>query len=139
VAGSAVPAPRNKARTGTDALRPEKKATARQPKAEKQPAKKAAGKKGATKATQPTLVHLIHLHLTEQSEPRSAAEVAEALGAAHPDRAIATTVVRTSLETLVAKSLAQRTKQGRSVFYTATNTPEPASTPVPDPQPETAE
>jgi Fe2+ or Zn2+ uptake regulation protein len=136
-----VPAPRKKARTGADTPRPEKKATARpvKAKAEKQPAKKSAGKKGATKATQPTLVHLIHLHLAEQSEPRSAAEVAETLSAAHPDRAIATTVVRTSLETLVAKSLAHRTKQGRSVFYTATHTPEPTSAPVDDAQSETAE
>ncbi|MGW0994611.1 BlaI/MecI/CopY family transcriptional regulator [Streptomyces sp. NPDC002523] len=139
VAGGAVPAPRKKTRTETETPRPEKKATARQPKAGKQPAKKNAGKKGATKATQPTLVHLIHLHLTEQKEPRSAAEVAEALSVAHPDRTIATTVVRTGLETLVAKSLVQRTRQGRSVFYTATHTPVPTPSPAADAQPETTE
>ncbi|MFG2881778.1 BlaI/MecI/CopY family transcriptional regulator [Streptomyces sp. NPDC048297] len=168
VTGSAVPAPRKKATTGTDTSRQEKKATTGQPKADRQPAKKSADKKGttkevtkgtakgamkgstkaamkdATKGTQPTLIHLIHLHLTEQNEPRSAAEVSEALSHAHPDRTIATTVVRTSLETLVAKSLAQRTRQGRSVFYTATHTPDPApaQTPAPtdtdDAQPETA-
>ncbi|MGI5041680.1 hypothetical protein ACM9HB_35195, partial [Streptomyces sp. JAC128] len=50
-----------------------------------------------------------------------------ALGQAHPDRNIKTTVVRTTVEGLVAKSHAQRTKQGSSVYYTTTNTPEPAT------------
>jgi predicted transcriptional regulator len=68
---------------------------------------------------QPTLVELVRSHLTEQSEPHSAAEVATALDKAHPERGIKTTVVRTTLEGLVAKNQAQRTKQGSSVFYTA--------------------
>jgi hypothetical protein len=65
----------------------------------------------------PTLVALIRRYLAEQSEPCSAAEVAAALSEAHPDRAIKTTVVRTTLEGLVARSNAQRLKQGHSVFY----------------------
>ncbi|ANB10195.1 hypothetical protein SAM40697_6242 [Streptomyces ambofaciens] len=69
---------------------------------------------------QPTLVELVRKHLTEQKEPRSAAEVTTALGEAHSGRTIKTTVVRTTLEGLVAKNLAQRTKQGTSVYYTAT-------------------
>ncbi|MHA5054554.1 hypothetical protein [Streptomyces sp. SD15] len=98
----------------------------------------AAAKATAAKATQPTLVELIRHHLADQSEPRSAAEITTALGQAHPDRAIKTTVVRTTLENLVAKSHAQRTKQGSSVYYTATDTPEPATpaTPPADTQPE---
>jgi len=42
-----------------------------------------------------------------------------ALTQAHPDRTIKTTVVRTTVEGLVARSHAHRTKQGSSVFYTA--------------------
>ncbi|MFC7266056.1 hypothetical protein [Streptomyces lutosisoli] len=109
-------------------------------------AKKPASKKPtavpeatAAKASQPTLVELIRRHLTDQSEPRSAAEIATALGQAHPGRTIKATVVRTTVEGLVAKSHAQRTKQGSSVYYTATDTPEPTApvaTPA-DARPET--
>ncbi|MFK0025648.1 BlaI/MecI/CopY family transcriptional regulator [Streptomyces sp. NPDC090798] len=84
-----------------------------------------AAKATTAKATGPTLVELIRRHLADQSEPRSAAEIATSLDQAHPDRTIKTTVVRTTLENLVAKSHAQRTKQGTSVYYTATATPEP--------------
>ncbi|MFG2679583.1 hypothetical protein [Streptomyces sp. NPDC048392] len=83
----------------------------------------AAGKAAAKKApaaAQPTLVELVRDHLAAQSEPRSAAEVATALGEAHSARSVKTTVVRTTLEGLVAKNQAQRTKQGTSVFYTTT-------------------
>lgn len=85
-----------------------------------------AGKAEAAKPAQPTLVELIRGHLAEQSEPRSAAEIATALGQAHPQRSVKTTVVRTTLEGLVAKSQAQRSKQGSSVFYTAAAAPVPA-------------
>jgi predicted transcriptional regulator len=77
------------------------------------------------KAAQPTLVELIRRHLAEQQEPRSAAEISTALGQAHPARDIAPKVVRVTLEGLVAKSQAKRSKQGRSVFYAA-----PASEPT---------
>ncbi|MDW8803455.1 hypothetical protein P1P68_01170 [Streptomyces scabiei] len=89
-------------------------------------AKSPAPKSSAPKQNQPTLVELIRLHLTEQSEPRSAAEVAAALTQAHPDRRIQTNVVRTTLEGLVAKSNAQRSRQGSSVYYTAPDAPEAA-------------
>ncbi|QIJ66267.1 BlaI/MecI/CopY family transcriptional regulator [Streptomyces sp. JB150] len=88
---------------------------------------------GATRtADQPTLVDLVRGHLGEVTEPRSAAEIASALGQVHPDRDIKTTVVRTTLEGLVAKGQAQRTKQGNSVFYTAPDTDnrEPEAQPV---------
>ncbi|MBD9726358.1 hypothetical protein PV755_23140 [Streptomyces caniscabiei] len=110
--------------------------------ASKTPATKTAASKTTAKTAtaekaQPTLVELIRRHLTEQSEPRSAAEVATALTQAHPDRRIQTNVVRTTLEGLVAKSNAQRVKQGSSVYYTGPDAPEqaaptqPASEPAP--------
>jgi hypothetical protein len=106
-----------------------KKATAAQ---ENTTAKKSTAKSEAT-AAQPTLVGLIRHHLTEQDEPRSAAEISAALGQAHPERDIKTKVVRVTLEGLVARSQAQRTKQGSSVFYTA---PEAETTPAAEAQPE---
>ena len=86
-----------------------------------------AAKATTAKAAQPTLVELIRRHLADQNEPRSAAEIATALGQAHPDRNIKTTVVRTTVEGLVAKSHVQRTKQGSSVYYTTTNTQKPTA------------
>lgn len=100
--------------------------------ADKAPGKtaaKSAGKPAAKKAAprdagRPTLVELVREHLAGQREPRSAAEVTTALSEAHSGRTVKTTVVRTTLEGLVAKNQAQRTKQGTSVYYTAT---EPAA------------
>ncbi|MFG3060465.1 hypothetical protein ACGFYM_18000 [Streptomyces sp. NPDC048231] len=89
------------------------------PKAAAKSAPKAAGKAETAKAALPTLVELIRRHLSEQSEPRSAAEVSTALDQAHPERGIKTTVVRTTLENLVARTQAHRSKQGSSVYYTA--------------------
>lgn len=109
-----------------------KKAEAKKP----EPKKAEVGKpeaKAAKAAAQPTLVELIRGHLEQQSEPRSAAEISAALTQTHPDRSIKITVVRTTLEGLVAKSHAHRTKQGTSVFYT----PATASTPAAaEPKPE---
>ncbi|MFE1075762.1 hypothetical protein ACFW5W_31670 [Streptomyces sp. NPDC058783] len=100
--------------------KPVAKSTAKQ-------APKAAGKSAAQKApSRPTLVELVREHLAGQREPRSAAEVTAALGEAHAGRAVKTTVVRTTLEGLVAKNQAQRTKQGTSVYYSATEAPAPA-------------
>ncbi|MGW6526499.1 hypothetical protein [Streptomyces sp. NPDC054962] len=124
---AAVPAPRTakkkaESSTGKQA-RPKKTAPAPRGSAANKPAAKKASTKSdkAEPATtaQPKLVDLIRGHLSEQSEPRSAAEIAATLGQTHPDRSVKTTVVRTTLEGLVAKSQAQRSKQGSSVFYTA--------------------
>ncbi|MFG2791947.1 BlaI/MecI/CopY family transcriptional regulator [Streptomyces sp. NPDC048419] len=85
-------------------------------------ARKSAAKKTrptADTSTRPTLVDLVRAHLAEEREPRSTAEIAAALDKAHPDRTIKNTVVRTTVEGLVAKGLVQRTKQGSSVYYTA--------------------
>ncbi|WP_405962470.1 hypothetical protein OG713_04360 [Streptomyces sp. NBC_00723] len=151
-----VPAPRKKAApSGTGKrTRPSKKTqpsrqTAAQPaqsadKAAGKSAGKTAGKPSAGKAevaqpAQPTLVDLVRRHLTEQSEPRSAAEIATALGQAHPERAIKTTVIRTTLEGLVAKTQAQRSKQGSSVFYTAADSSRSAATAQSEEQPAPAD
>ncbi|MEN1882371.1 hypothetical protein ACWDBO_53370 [Streptomyces mirabilis] len=95
--------------------------------ASKKPAAKAPSVKAstATAAAKPTLVEVIRGYLEQQSEPRSAAEITTALTQAHPERTVKTTVVRTTLEGLVAKSHAHRTKQGSSVFYTAAAASEP--------------
>jgi hypothetical protein len=127
-----VPAPRKKA-TRKPRQRTEKAAAAKPDVRVKKSAKKTA-----PKPTRVTLAELVRHHLSEQSEPRSAAEIATALGQAHPDRDIKTAVVRTTLENLVAKSQAHRAKQGSSVFYTAPSSPEPAAAPGDEPQPESA-
>lgn len=147
-----VPAPRKKAApSGTGKrTRPGKKTqpsskTAAQPArtagktAGKSAYKPSAGKAEAAQTAQPTLVDLVRRHLTEQSEPRSAAEIATALGQAHPERAIKTTVIRTTLEGLVAKTQAQRSKQGSSVFYTAADSSRSAATPQSEEQPAPAD
>ncbi|MFC9467966.1 hypothetical protein [Streptomyces coelicoflavus] len=118
------------ARTATEA--PAKTTTKPAGKSAAKPAEKSAGKSAAKKAparaaAQPTLVELVREHLAGQREPRSAAEVATALGEAHAGRTVKTTVVRTTLEGLVARNQAQRTKQGTSVYYTATDASAPAS------------
>ena len=137
-----VPAPRKKTSAAPPAgkqPRGKKTAAAGQTRTtgRKTAGKKAAGKTGGTKteastaetatAGRPTLVELVRAHLAEQSEPRSAAEVATALGEAHPERGIKTTVVRSTLEGLVAKKQAERTKQGTAVYYTAPDAGRPAA------------
>ncbi|WP_409474548.1 BlaI/MecI/CopY family transcriptional regulator [Streptomyces sp. HC307] len=127
---AAVPAPRKKAASGAGSTTRGKKATTTSGRAKT--GKPAAGTTGkapaaAAKQAQPTLIDLVRDHLGEQSEPRSAAEIATALGQTHPERPIKATVVRTTLENLVAKGHAQRNKQGTSVFYTAPDTPDQTS------------
>ncbi|MET8771961.1 hypothetical protein [Streptomyces sp. NPDC004658] len=130
-----VPAPRKKSggtRRADDEKPAAKKAVAKKTVAKRSVAKKAVTKKAAAKASaekpaagkaatsepaQPTLIELVRRHLAEQKEPRSAAEVSEALGQAYPERGIQPKVVRATLENLVARNGAQRTKQGTSVFY----------------------
>ncbi|MGW0585260.1 hypothetical protein ACWD25_57480 [Streptomyces sp. NPDC002920] len=137
-----VPAPRKKATaaSGTRKRAQSKKTAAQPTRAAKAPASpEPAGDTGAADTTQPTLVDLVRRHLTELTEPRSAAEIAAALGQAHPERTIKTTVVRTTLEGLVAKTQAQRAKQGTSVFYTAADAPESAAPAQSEKQPTPAD
>ncbi|MEU5318505.1 BlaI/MecI/CopY family transcriptional regulator [Streptomyces sp. NPDC021056] len=112
---SPAPAPAKKA--GTRRPRQPKKDTT--PKAKAPKASPSAAAKSEAKSAEPTLVSLIRDHLAAQGEPRSTAEIAAAMGETHPDRGIKATVVRTTLEGLVAKGLVQRVKQGSSVYYTA--------------------
>ncbi|MFD5015324.1 hypothetical protein [Streptomyces chartreusis] len=131
---AAVPSPRQKTPATRGRKQKARKSTAAPKKAA--PRKPAAKPAIATKAAQPTLVELIRGHLLELKEPRSAAEISAALGQAHPERQFADKVVRVTLEGLVAKSQAERTKQGRSVFYTA---PKPAEAPAAEAQPAQAD
>nr|WSX72835.1 hypothetical protein OH826_02610 [Streptomyces sp. NBC_00899]WSX81097.1 hypothetical protein OH826_48900 [Streptomyces sp. NBC_00899] len=110
---AAVPAPRKP------------KAVPRTPRQATRKTKTTAGHGAGTSSPAPasTLVELVVADLTGHSEPRSAAEVATALTQAHPGRKIQTTVVRNTLEALVAKGQALRSKQGRSVYYSATGDP----------------
>ncbi|MFJ9908059.1 hypothetical protein ACIRVK_35160 [Streptomyces sp. NPDC101152] len=104
------------------------------------PTSKRTGKKN-TEASQdaqsaaPKLVELVRDYLNGQHEPRSAAEISTALEQQHPEREIKAKIVRLTLEGLVAKNQAQRTKQGRSVFYTtpeiAEAAPQDESEPLP--------
>lgn len=132
----AVPAPRASTNNSTAARTKKPTATKAKPKdvakegAKNKAAKtapKATAKKSAEPTTGPTLVELIDSHLSKQGEPRSAAEITSALAQDQPDRTIKTTVVRTTVEGLVAKGRAQRTKQGSSVFYTAAAAPTDAA------------
>lgn len=67
----------------------------------------------------PTLRDLVVGYLSEQGRPCSALVVTDALSDAHRDRGIKITVVRSTLEAMVAKGQVRRSKQGKSVFYTA--------------------
>ncbi|EPH39538.1 hypothetical protein ABT390_05325 [Streptomyces aurantiacus] len=133
-----VPAPRRKAAAA--ASRSKQRAASRDGSPQRGTAGgKQARKTAPTKAAEPTLVELIRRYLDTQTEPRSAAEIAIDLGQAHPARGVKATVVRTTLENLVAKNRAQRTKQGTSVFYTAPDAPAQVTNPEQQPQPDHAE
>ncbi|MFE2292751.1 hypothetical protein [Streptomyces sp. NPDC059452] len=90
--------------------------------------RKASGKTAAKKGTsprkpgEPTWRELITAYLAGEGEPRSATEVAAGLTEAHPERTVQVTVVRNTLEQGVAQGLLERSKQGRSVFYSAVST-----------------
>ncbi|MCX4767802.1 hypothetical protein OG562_43995 [Streptomyces sp. NBC_01275] len=121
-----LPAPRKKTPAKSRTRKPaQPQKTAAQPtRPDTKPADdKRAAKAEAASTAQPTLVDLVRRHLADQNEPRSAAEIATTLGQAHPERTVKTTVVRTTLEGLVAKAQAQRSKQGTSVFYTLADAP----------------
>lgn len=89
------------------------------------PKKSAAAQKGSSAkvgkggSNGPTLRDLVVSHLSRAGEPCSALEVTDALANAHQDRDIKITVVRSTLEAMVAKGQVRRNKQGKSVFYTA--------------------
>jgi len=84
-----------------------------------------AAKKSASakKPGEATWLELATAYLGGQGEPRSAAEVSDALTEAHPERTVQVTVVRNALEQGIAQGLLERTKQGRSVFYSPVPAP----------------
>ncbi|WP_055620223.1 hypothetical protein [Streptomyces sp. JHA19] len=142
-----VPAPRAARRTKasgpaerTKPTRPAKRAKG---KAAATTNRKRSGAKKATKSTAetadaassstpstPSLVELVRDHLAAHEEPRSAAEITSALAEQHPERGVKATVVRSTLEGLVARNQAHRSKQGRSVFYTVPDTAAEPSAPT---------
>ncbi|MFE9725049.1 hypothetical protein ACFYQ5_15995 [Streptomyces sp. NPDC005794] len=77
----------------------------------------ANGASASKGAGEPTWRELVTGYLADQREPKSAAEVAAALAEAHPQRTTQVTVVRNTLEQGVAHGLLERSKQGRSVYY----------------------
>lgn len=85
------------------------------------------GPRGGVEGAKPTLVDLVCSHLSGQSEPRSAVEVTEDIARSHPDRQAKITVVRATLESLVAQGRVRRSKQGRSVFYSSTTQSAPST------------
>jgi predicted transcriptional regulator len=68
---------------------------------------------------EPTLREVVSRLLANHREPRSAAEITTALAGSYPEREVSPTVVRNTLEALVAKGQAHRSKQQKSVFYSA--------------------
>ena len=114
-----VPAARKKATPAATDTEKQTKAKKSASESRKPARKQRTPRTVPAKPSTPSLVSLVRDYLENQNEPRSAAEVAQALGQRHPERGIKTTVVRTTLEGLVAKNHAQRSKQGSSVFYTS--------------------
>jgi hypothetical protein len=131
-----VLSPQQKTEAASPSKRRARKTTTVRETTAKKPAAHKPTPKASTTGARPTLVELIRRHLAEQNEPRSAAEISTALSQAHPERGIKTKVVRVTTEGLVAKSQAQRTKQGASVFYTAPNTPKPTTAPQTEKKPD---
>jgi hypothetical protein len=77
-------------------------------------------------STEPTLRSLVVDILAASSEPRMVSEFVDALAKQHPDRATPSApVVRNTLESLVAKGLAERARQQGSVFYSPVVSPTP--------------
>lgn len=66
-----------------------------------------------------TLRDLVRDYLVSLDEPVAAADVTNTLARRYPQRSVQVPVVRNTLEGLVAKGLAVRSKQERLVFYRA--------------------
>ncbi|WP_327321472.1 hypothetical protein OG735_02535 [Streptomyces sp. NBC_01210] len=79
----------------------------------------------------PSLRELVVALLAEHHEPRSAAEVTKELAQVHPERTVNVTLVRNALEASVAKNQSERTKQQKSVYYSALTGNPPAEQPAP--------
>ncbi|MEU1375471.1 hypothetical protein ABZ442_17680 [Streptomyces triculaminicus] len=62
---------------------------------------------------------IILAYLAGQQGPQPVADIADGVSSAHPARTVKATVVRNTLEALVAQGKVQRRKQARSVAYSA--------------------
>ncbi|MER6199483.1 hypothetical protein ABT234_19205 [Streptomyces sp. NPDC001586] len=82
----------------------------------------------------PSWLDLVTATIAGQTEPRSAAEVTDALSTAHPERKVQATVIRNTLEQGVARGILERSKQGRSVYYTPTDSTTTPGTALPRPE-----
>ncbi|WP_327700865.1 hypothetical protein [Streptomyces decoyicus] len=112
-----VPAAR-RAKSAAPKAKPAKKAPAKAAKTtgSAKKARKATPAKGKARQRNATRVDRVLGLLDEQ--PRTVTELTKLLAQEHPDHTAPETAVRNTLETsLVAKGLAHRSKQGRSVFY----------------------
>ncbi|MCF3136974.1 hypothetical protein [Streptomyces olivochromogenes] len=120
---AAVPQPRHQETSspGASAKKSTVKRTAPARKAAKKTtAKDPADKSAADKAAEPSLGDLLKQILDRHpGQPRTAAEVTSELEKEYPERARNTTIVRNTLERLVAKSAVERTKQKSTVLYTS--------------------
>ncbi|WP_406460277.1 hypothetical protein OHB07_00375 [Streptomyces sp. NBC_00111] len=90
-----------------------------------------AGGATAKGSSEPTWRELVTAYLNDQREPKSAAEVTAALTESNPQRRTQVTVVRNTLEQGVAHGLLERSKQGRSVYYSPVSTPAAAASVTP--------
>lgn len=119
---SASPVEPAKAKRGT------KKTAAKKTTARKAAPKKTAAAATASKeAAEPKLVDLLLLILDQRpGERHTALEITNELNRLYPHRARPVKNVRQSLESLMAQSRLERAKQGSTVFYSRSATPEPA-------------
>ncbi|MEU9993332.1 hypothetical protein AB0E10_42635 [Streptomyces sp. NPDC048045] len=125
-----TPVPRSSKETPAPQDGKEKASRARKTTSKTKSAPTAPSSRAPKGDTGPTLRDLVVGHLSQEGEPRSALDVTDALTGAHPDRGIKITVVRSTLEAMVAKGHVRRSKQGKSVFYSAvsaTAEPQPAT------------
>ncbi|MHB9756387.1 hypothetical protein ACYBSK_18575 [Streptomyces sp. BYX5S] len=118
--------PRQQTREKAAPKPPQQKKARETPAAPAKAAKAAKSPAPATAAKKPkpqggTLVELIVSQLGAETSPRSAAEITSTLQKKHPKREFNIKVVRNTLEALVAKARAERTRQKRSVFYVASS------------------
>ncbi|MFG2827503.1 hypothetical protein [Streptomyces sp. NPDC048434] len=109
-----VPAAR-RAKPAAPKAKPAKKAPAKAAGSAKK-ARKATPARGKSRQRNSTRADRVLGLLDEQ--PRTVTELTKLLAKEHPDHTAPETAVRNTLETsLIAKGLAHRSKQGRSVFY----------------------
>ncbi|MFF4429367.1 hypothetical protein ACFYZ4_09330 [Streptomyces sp. NPDC001513] len=127
---AAVPAARSAARGAKKAAEPKETTTAKAPRARKT----TEGTVTKKETGGPSWLDLVTATIAGQTEPRSAAEVTDALSTAHPERKVQATVIRNTLEQGVARGILERSKQGRSVYYTPTDSPTTPGTSLPQPE-----